>query len=311
MNGQVLLTGSTGLVGGAIRRQAAEEGRDLRLVSRSDTGAGSRESWHRADLAAASLSLDVPATGQLNGLIHAASYIGTDEETSLKVNLQGTRRIVEIYRRLEMNCLVYVSTAGVYGEGHHRGTPETAPTNPSSFVSRHRLEAERIVREAGGIVVRPHLVVGLGDTRVLPGILRAIRVSGGIVSGGEALVSILSSSALARQIWAVLDGVLYGRIPPGTVINADSGRPVPIAEITELIRALIGIDTKFSAIPLSACRDRLEIAGFSNHQIAMLSEDNWFDSSLRNLLSQGDAESPALQLTMRDEMWYREMLGTT
>ncbi len=102
-------------------------------------------------------------------LVHCATRIGGDAETVEAVNDLGTRALVEEAVRSGVGRIVYVSTAAVYGRGPFRGVrPGQVPIAPASATSRTRAAAERHVLDAGGLVLRPHLVHGEGDRWVDP-----------------------------------------------------------------------------------------------------------------------------------------------
>ena len=98
--------------------------------------------------------------------------------------------------------LLYVSTAAVYGPGPFRDLPVNgAPLSPFSPASRTRALAEKFVRDAGGLVVRPHLVYGPGDRWFLPTLTRIVSRLDSIIDGGSAVLSVVDVDLLARSIY--------------------------------------------------------------------------------------------------------------
>ncbi|PDQ34104.1 MAG: hypothetical protein B5766_12780 [Candidatus Lumbricidophila eiseniae] len=303
----IAITGGSGFIGGAIRRRALVDRRAVRLLGRSRPSGGFLEKWERVDLTEeAALSHAVEGAA---ALIHAAPYIGSDLQRSLATNVEGTRRLVAGCREAGLTTIVYVSTTGVYGLGPHRGTSEDAHPKPASALSQARLEAEQIVLAAGGVVIRPHLVYGPGDRRVLPSIWRATEIAGGLIEEGNALISILSTDALAVQVWHVVDSLLSGRVVSPLILNAASGSPSSVRVVVDALVRATGSKRRLPSVSLAKARPLLLNSGFSIHQIEMIAHDNWFKSALPTIAGKTWLDAPGFGLTIEDEAWYRETLA--
>lgn len=97
----------------------------------------------------------------VDAVIHCASRINGDEQTTRTVNDLGTRALVDEAVRAGVGRTVYLSTAAVYGRGPFTAlVPGRAPLAPGSPTSVTRAAAENHVLAAGGTVLRPHLVYG-------------------------------------------------------------------------------------------------------------------------------------------------------
>lgn len=134
-------------------------------------------------------------------VVHAASYVGRDAEAALAANVEGTRNLLTVARERGVRRFVYVSTAAVYGRGPFRGlTEEQSVVAPSSLLSTTRAAAEQAVLEEGGIVVRPHLVLGAGDRWVLPTVARLLSTLGTHIDNGVALHSAVHVQELGKAV---------------------------------------------------------------------------------------------------------------
>jgi dihydroflavonol-4-reductase len=167
------VTGASGFIGSHVARELRERGVEVRdtWVDLSDRErlrtqiAGCDAVFHLAAL----YSYDVPAC---------------DQE---RVNVEGTRVVVELCRELGVRRLVHTSTCGTCGpvRGRH-ATEEDGPPAWELTVpyKRTKLEAERIVLSAArdgldAVVVNPTTPVGDGDRMPTP----TGRMIEGVVTG--------------------------------------------------------------------------------------------------------------------------------
>jgi nucleoside-diphosphate-sugar epimerase len=150
----IAITGSTGYVGGAIAAQAERDGYDVLALSRRPVDP---LRWRRYDLSAA------PAADLLRDVevvVHCAYDLTlTRAEDIARVNVEGTRRLVEVAITAGTR-FVLVSSMSAYP-----GTRQ--------LYGRAKLAAERIVLDAGGDAIRLGLVYG-DDGRGMIGALQRL-----------------------------------------------------------------------------------------------------------------------------------------
>ena len=186
--GPVFVTGGSGFVGGQLIRRLVADGVRVRALARSDEAAATLDA-----LGAEPILGDLSDTGALvKGMldtrlvVHAAAQLaGADEERMYTANVEGTRNVVSVGRRVDVPTIVHVSTAQVIlgtdvppivdaDEAH------PYPLRPLGAYARTKGEAERVALNASSsrcriVAVRPRLVWGAGDRTLLPGILHAAR----------------------------------------------------------------------------------------------------------------------------------------
>ncbi|MGJ3560234.1 NAD-dependent epimerase/dehydratase family protein [Streptomyces sp. INA 01156] len=166
----LLLTGGTGFIGSRVAAAAHRHpDTHVRLLSRHalHTPTEAEAETVPGDLADPA-SLYGSCTG-IDVLVHCASRVSGDPESLAAVNDRGTKALVEEAVRGGVRRILYVSTAAVHGRGPFHGVrPGEAPVVPASATSRARAAAERHVLDAGGLVLRPHLVYGEGDRWMVP-----------------------------------------------------------------------------------------------------------------------------------------------
>ena len=146
------MTGAGGFVGGHVVRELRADGADV------------RDDWidllDRERLRAVIRGCDA--------VFHVAALYSYDAAASEleRINVEGTRVVVELCREEGVRRLVHTSTAGTCGPVPGRAaTEEDEPPTWELRVpyKRTKLEAERIALAGGAVVVNPTTPVGDGD----------------------------------------------------------------------------------------------------------------------------------------------------
>ncbi|MFB8030349.1 NAD-dependent epimerase/dehydratase family protein [Streptomyces sp. NPDC056465] len=312
---RVLLTGSTGFVGRAVLRRLLDEraeGRDVevRAVTRGDPAA-----WPvadgvervRADLSDPG-SLTVAARGT-DVLVHLACRVEGDAEECERTNVGGTRAVVDAARRAGVGRIVQLSTAAVYGPGPHRGisVDEVTPA-PVSAASRTRLAAERIVLDAGGVVLRPGLVLGAGDRWVVPALGELLRRVPARWDGGRGRSSVVDVGDLARLLTTL--AAAPDALPAGV---HHAGHPVPVRnhDLMTRLADLAVLDRASGDLSWDSCLARLrETPGrISERQFTLLARDHWYASEEIWRLTGCEPGPGPLDRLAGAAAWYREHLA--
>ncbi len=183
---RVLVTGANGLVGAALCRTLAARGDRVRGMVRvtSDLASlvGVDTELVLGDLGdSASLKR---ATRDVEVVYHAAAAVsdwGTPEWFR-RVNVDGTRRVLDAAIHQGVSRLVYVSSIAVHSFIGARDLDETAPQNPTPFLySQSKREAEALaltyhrLGRIDVVIVRPGVVYGPWDSMILPRIAPLLR----------------------------------------------------------------------------------------------------------------------------------------
>ena len=218
------VTGGSGFIGRHLLLRLLAEGHEIRALARSEASATVVES-----LGATAVLADVvdvhDVIEELRGVdvvVHAAADTrqwGRPAEFE-RVNVTGTRRLLEAARQMGVPRFVLVSTEAVLADGNPiRFVDESAPypKRHSGDYARTKAVAEQLVlaadcRELATFAVRPRLVWGPGDTTVLPQILRAVEDDRWAwVQGGHYLTSTCHVSNLCEGIRMVAERGAGGR----------------------------------------------------------------------------------------------------
>ncbi|EGX57083.1 NAD-dependent epimerase/dehydratase family protein [Streptomyces zinciresistens K42] len=287
MSPRVLVTGASGFVGGHVaaalweRRQEAHAEGDfaLRLLLRDPSSV--HDTAYGPGGAVEVVRADLSDPGSLRGVcdgvdvvLHCASHIGDDERLTRAVNDHGTRALMAEAARAGAARTVYVSTAAVYGRGPFTGVlPGGAPPAPASATSAARAAAENHVLDAGGLVLRPHLVLGTGDRWVVPGLAALMgTLSAGLRECG-ARQSFVDVRALAR---AVVAAGVAERATGAGVRHVNHPRPVGCSDLLAAVAARLDLCLPGTPLTVEEAHARLDGQPRALHHLGMLTVDHWF-----------------------------------
>ncbi|PTH87247.1 epimerase [Streptomyces sp. A244] len=301
MTVKVLITGASGFVGSRVAATAQRQPDvHVRLLSRH---APHGPEYVHGDLCAPPSLRGVCAGTDV--LVHCATQVGGDPETVRAVNDHGTRALVEEAVRAGVRRIVYVSTAAVHGRGPFRGVrPGEAPVAPASPTSRTRAAAERYVLDAGGLVLRPHLVYGEGDRWVIPGLVWLMKELSATLTGCEALQSMIDVDTLGRAVVAAA----LSPVPGGGVHHVNHPEPVAVADLLAAVSRELGEPGGGAAVDVATALDRAAGSPPALHHLGMLTVDHWFvDDAFWKALACSPGEGFAAVFN-RAAPWYRAFL---
>lgn len=306
---RIALTGGTGFVGGAVALSLRESGHHVRSLIRARPG-GLGHAPADPDPASVVLGgLEDPAAlddllAGADVLIHAASYVGPDPGAQQQVNVDGTRRLMAAAKTAGVRRVLYVSTSGVYGAQLRNGAREDALTPaPRSSLSASRLAAEHLVLDAGGVVVRPHMVTGAGDRWFLLPYLALTVQLGAWINGGTTRVSVIDRRTLAD---AVVGLALHSQ--RRGVFHAAYPEPVGLRDLALPVLDAAGIASPAAALSSEQAMDYAARHAIPASQMAIAAHDNYLDSC-RLWSALGRTPDPQPHLVPGDVSWYASHLA--
>ena len=154
---RVYVTGATGFVGGQVARELRDRGAEVRD--------------ERVDLLDRA-GLERVIAG-CEAVVHVAALYSYDapDEAFERVNVEGTRTMLDVAARAGVRRFVHCSTAGTCGPVP--GRPATEEDEPPAWelevpYKRTKRAAERLALAAGAVVVNPTTPVGEGDRKPTP-----------------------------------------------------------------------------------------------------------------------------------------------
>ena len=179
---KVLITGGSGFLGRVTARVMRKAGYDVTILCRGDYSFLSDEGFPiiRGDICDRSFLLN--AFNGFDEVHHIASLTGisTVKFSFYRINVEGTRNVIDACVKNNVKKLIYTSSPSVVYDGtSEEMTDESAPY-PESFLnpySETKAEAEKMVLEENTkgslltVSLRPHLIWGPEDTNLIPRLL--------------------------------------------------------------------------------------------------------------------------------------------
>lgn len=263
---RVLVTGASGLLGGAVARAIAGAGHEVRTFQRRPAGIpGIADSLGSVTDTAAVAD----AVRGMDAVVHLAAKVSLagDPAEFERVNVGGTRNMLAAASALESGLasgeparFVHVSSPSVAHSGASIMGDGALPADPGAArgdYARTKAAAELLALAADSprlsvVAIRPHLVWGPGDTQLVQRIVDRAR-SGRLplLGHGAALIDTIYVDNAASAIAAALEHAprVHGR---SYVVT--NGEPRPVAEMLAGICRAAGVTPPSLRIPASVAR---------------------------------------------------------
>lgn len=207
---RVVVTGSTGMLGGTLTRFLADHGHDVLGVDVRPPATANPTSYALAD---------VRDTGRLTELfdgadavVHCASALPSyPAEVIRDVIVRGAHGVLTASRRAGVARVVHISSTSVYGLPSLVPTPEDHPREPVDTYGRAKTEAEELaekVRADGHCVtiVRPKTFLGPGRMGLFAMLFEWAEEGRNfpVLGSGDARIQMLAIEDLVTAIAGVL-----------------------------------------------------------------------------------------------------------
>ena len=295
------VTGASGFIGSHVARHLREAGADVHdeWVDLSD-----RQRLRKA-------------IAGCDAVFHLAALYSYDAPASEleRVNVAGTRTVVDLCRELGVGRLVHTSTAGACGPVAGRPATEEDSASPSELsvpYKRTKLEAERIVlagaREGlNAVVVNPTTPVGDGDRFPTP--------------TGQMIEGVATGRYRAYLRGAGLNVVDVRDVALGHVLALERGRAgeryilgganLSLQDLFGAIAELAGRSRPRVGLPHAAVRTLGRSGLVNRDEVALARLPMWFSSAKaeRELGYRPGPVSPALARAVREALDRARFLG--
>ena len=266
---KVLVTGATGFLGKYVVKELVAEGYSVRAFGRNEAVGQSLVSDHveffKGDLS--SKQAVEEACKGVEMVVHAGalSTVWGPWESFYQANILGTQHVLEACRTNKISRLVYVSSPSIYAAPKDQIgiKEEDAPVeNHLNNYIKSKLLSEKLFPaypDVPSIILRPRGLFGIGDTSILPRVLKLSQKIGiPLIKEGKQLMDMTCVENVALAIALALKADRA----EGQVYNITNGEPTPFKELIE--EALQGLELpirykKLPAFLLGGLASSLEV----------------------------------------------------
>ena len=247
---QLLVTGATGFIGQHLCRRLLDQGHYIRVLVRDPERLGALETrvtpfigdiTDPASLEGVEHNVD--AVLHLAALGHVSAISDEAFRNFLRINVEGTRNLLDRFVGTGISRFVHVSSTAAMGLIRKPMVNEDDPPEPATPYQRSKFESERAAlsyRREHGVpvcVMRPCMVYGIGGEGEF---LKQVRLMKRGVFPKVGLGQNLTPLVHVRDVVSGLIAALERGVPRETylICGADS---VPLDEMRRLILRALGI----------------------------------------------------------------------
>ena len=255
---KILVTGATGFLGKYLAPLLKEKGFEVLALGRNaKTGAELQKKG--ITFCKGDFTNKAECAKYFEGVecvIHAGalSTVWGKWEDFYNANVKGTKNICELCIENGVKRLVYISSPSVYSAKKDRfdiHEHDVDKSNELNYYIKSKIMAEDIIKEYNKkglytVVIRPRGLFGIGDTSLIPRVLRAnSKIGIPLLNGGKNFVDIthVKNVAYACYLGAVTQNI------NGEIFNITNGEPMEFRAILEQFLDSIGEKPKYLKLP--------------------------------------------------------------
>ncbi|OQA25480.1 MAG: 3 beta-hydroxysteroid dehydrogenase/Delta 5--_4-isomerase [Verrucomicrobia bacterium ADurb.Bin345] len=252
-----LVTGAAGFVGSYVVRELCAAGYRVRgLVRQPGQAAGVESAGAEAVIGdIRDPQTLAPAMAGAAGVCHIAAMFrqaNEPDQVYYDINATGTRNVLDAAIAAGVPRVVHCSTVGVLGHIEHPPADETTPYNAGDIYQRSKMEGEKAALDyfrsgrIGGVVIRPAMIYGPGDTRTLKMFRMIAKGTFFYVGRGDNLVHFIDVRDLARAFRLALERVERN----GGIYIIAGARAMPLRELAACAARELGVHPPRLRVPV-------------------------------------------------------------
>jgi len=180
---RIFVTGGSGFVGGHVIEAFAPH-HEVWAMARSDRSAAAVERFGARPIRCDLETIEASHLEGCDAVVHSAAHVEEYGRRAdfVRVNVDGTRRMLEASQEASVSRFLHVGTEAVLFDGHDLvdADEQTEPPAHHRFLySETKEAAERLVLAANRddfttLSIRPRMVWGPRDATILPAVLRMV-----------------------------------------------------------------------------------------------------------------------------------------
>lgn len=254
---KVLVTGASGFTGRQVVSELLKSGYKVRGLIRDKRAAKSLEEQGVepmiCDLSDTS-NIDSVLEG-IDAVIHIAAIFrqaGLPTSSYFKVNRDATEALLEAACKVGAQRFIHCSTVGVHGSIEQPPATENAPFSPGDVYQESKLEGELVAKryfeqgKISGVIIRPAMIYGPGDTRTLKLFKMIARRQFFYVGPGDKFVHFIDVRDLARAFVLALKNT---QITNETFIISGA-HPLPLKSFAQRVAKLLNVPSPWLRLPV-------------------------------------------------------------
>lgn len=254
---EYLVTGATGFTGGVVTDLLVARGKSVRVLIRDQSKA---QGFLRRGIEVVIGDLNdavavEKAVAGVQCILHIGALFrqaGLPESEFHRVNVEGTRLLIDKAVSAHVPKMIHCSTVGVLGHIESPPADETTPYNPGDPYQRSKMEGEKLFLDAvsqgriKGSVIRPAMIYGPGDTRTFKIFGPIAKQRFFYVGRGEALVHFIDVRDLAESFLLAAESTTTN----GEVFIIAGETSLPLRELSGIIANIMGVSEPRLQLPV-------------------------------------------------------------
>ncbi|WP_432564133.1 NAD-dependent epimerase/dehydratase family protein [Kineococcus sp. SYSU DK003] len=258
---KVLVTGASGMLGRGTARAIAARGDVVRVLQRRPSGL---EGFEEVLGSVTDPDACARAVAGVDAVVHLAAKVSVTgpHPEYVATNVEGTANLLQAAQAAGVSRFVNVSSPSVAHAGTSLVGVGTTPADPehahgSYAITKGQAELLALGADAPGFAVcavRPHIVLGPGDTQLVQRIAdraRAGRLP--LLDDGTALIDVTYVDNAVDALVAALDRCAEPGVH-GQPFVVTNGEPRTVAEVFGRICAAAGVPAPTRRVPAAAAK---------------------------------------------------------
>ena len=251
---RALITGMAGFTGHYLSKALTLAGYEVHGIGANQS---QEANYHQLNLSDVAAMRSLVAQIQPTVVVHLAAiaFVGhADPEAFYQVNLIGTHHLLSVLAEMALNleCLLLVSSANIYGNSNAGVLHETQTPAPENDYAVSKLAMEHMAKlwlsKLPIVTVRPFNYTGVGQSEqfLLPKIMGHFKRKEKQIELGN--LDVWRDFSDVRAVVAAYVGLIQSK-PIGQVFNVCSGQATSLEQVLAVAEELAGYSIEVSVNP--------------------------------------------------------------